>query len=112
MSVVITAIDLADEIASSGGITLTELAHQHRTNPSTTFRWAQKGLPSGYGVRIRLEAIKRGKKWLTSQAAVKRFFAALPASTPAPTAPPIRTPSKRERDCDRAKKQLSDKFGI
>lgn len=72
----------------------------------------QKGLPSGYGVRVKLEAIKRGKKWLTSRAAVERFFAALPASTPTPTAPPIRTPSKRERGSARAEQTLKNKYGI
>ena len=111
MSTVIAENDIISDIAAGNSITLIELARQQKTNPSTVFRWVQKGLPSGYGVRVRLEAIKRGKKWLTTAAAVARFFAALPASAPSP-AMPIRTPSKRERDSARAKQALNDKYGI
>jgi Protein of unknown function (DUF1580) len=103
-------IDLAAEIAGGAGIKLIELAHQQHTNPSTTFRWAQRGLPRGDGTRIRLECIKRGKKWITTAAAVKRFFAALPATAPA--APTTRTPGRREREQTAAKKMLGERYGI
>jgi hypothetical protein len=112
MSLVPSEIDLAADIAAGKGITLVELARQHRTNPSTTFRWVLRGLPRGDGTRVRLAAIKRGRKWLTTAAAVSRFFAALPQSEQAPAAPPIRTPRKRERDCDRAKQALNKKYGF
>ncbi len=112
MPEIVVEIDLAAELATGDGIPLTTLAQQHRTNPSTVWRWVQKGLPCGDGTRVRLEALRRGKKWLTSPAAVKRFFGALPTSTPTPTAPVIRSPAKRERDCGRAKQTLNTKYGI
>lgn len=112
MSTVTIENDIINAIASGHGITLIELARQHSVDPSTVFRWVLKGLPGGAGGRIRLAAVKRGKRWLTCPVAVARFFAALPASTPTPTAPPIRTPSRRQKDSNRAKKALNAKYGI
>jgi hypothetical protein len=53
-----------------------------------------------------------GKSWRTSEAALKRFLAALPQSAPASAAPPIRTPSQRVREFGRAKAILKNKYGI
>jgi len=98
------------EIAAGGGMPLIELARQQQTAPSTCFRWARKALPDGRGGRVFLEAVRRGKKWLTSSAAIARFFARLEHSvTPTPT---IRTASKRERDSARAKQALNEEYGI
>ena|ERR1700722_1050628 len=108
----ILEIDLPAEIASGDSLRLIDLARRFNVCISTCFRWVVKGLPTGNSSRIKLEALKRGKCWLTSEAAVKRFFTALPQSGPTPPAPPIRTPAKRERDCERAKKALQDDFGI
>ena len=109
----VTEYDIIADIAAGNGITLVELARQHRTNPSTIFRWVVKGLPGGDGTRVRLPALRRGKRYLTTPRAVERFFAALPMSAPPTSAPlSIRTPTKRERDCQRAKKALNEKYGI
>jgi hypothetical protein len=112
MPVITEEIDLAAEIAAGKGVSLIELARLHGVNPSTAFRWAIKGLPSADGARIKLSAIKRGKRWLTTAAAVAQFFSALPVSTPTLVASPIRTPAKRQSDCERAKKHLADKYKI
>ena len=83
-------------------------------SPSTAFRWMMRGLSDGRGKRIRLQAVRRGKIWLTSRAALERFLSALPhsQSESTPTAAPIRTPSKRERDSARAEQTLKNKYGI
>ncbi|MSQ96818.1 MAG: DUF1580 domain-containing protein [Gemmataceae bacterium] len=107
---VIVENDLITDIATGNGISLVELAHRHRANPSTVFRWVQKGLPRGDGTRVKLQALRRGKKWLTTAAAVERFFAALPASAPIPTAPPVPIPSKR--GSVRAKQAPQEQYGI
>jgi hypothetical protein len=107
-----TENNIIAEIAAGRGISLIELARQHSVNPSTAFRWVLRGLPAGDGTRVRLEALRRGKRWLTTAAAVARFFGALPTSTPPPTAPTIRTPVKRERETARAKRILATKYGI
>ena len=104
---------LAAEIAGGDQLTLSEIARQMRLNPSTALRWILRGLPDGRGGRVRLEGIRRGKKWLTSRAALARFLAALPQSTTTEAAPPpIRTSSQRSRDAARATAALRDDFGI
>jgi hypothetical protein len=103
--------DLATEIAAGAGISLTKVAHEQLTAPSTVFRWVTRGLPGGDGTRVKLQAIKRGKKWITTVDAVKRFFAALPQSEPS-NSTPSRTPRQRERDNNRAKQALQKIYGI
>src|SRR5262245_25229196 len=105
-------INLAAEIASGDVVPLIKVARRYAVNPSTVFRWVTKGLPSGCGIRVRLEAIKRGKCWITSEAAMRRFFAALPASVPNPVSQPVRSSKKRDQDCANAKKRLAEKYGI
>jgi hypothetical protein len=107
-----TIPDLAGEIIGGDSITVLGIARQFNVSPSTAFRWMMRGLPDGRGERIRLQALRRGKIWLTSRASLQRFLSALPASTPAPTSTPIRAPSKRQADCERARKSLSDRYGI
>jgi transposase-like protein len=107
-----TLPDLAGEIIAGDAITIIHIARQFGVSPSTAFRWMMRGLPNGRGERVRLQGLRRGKIWLTSRAALQRFLSALPASAPAPSSPPVRSPSKREADCRRAKKALSDRYGI
>jgi hypothetical protein len=95
------------EIAAGDMLTTSELARRQHTSPSTVFRWLDKGLPDGRGGRVFLEAVRRGKNWLTSSAAVRRFFERLEQS--APLGPAIRTPAKRDRECARAEKRLRDR---
>lgn len=90
-----TITSVSTEIAAGDAITLIELASEHRTAPSTIFRWKAVGLPNGPGSRVFLECVRRGKKWITSRAAVMRFFAALPHSPP--TATPVLTPPSGKR---------------
>ena len=99
---------VAAEIAAGDVVRTGELARQQHTAPSTVFRWIAKGLPDGRGGRIFLEAVRRGKNWLTSSAAVRRFLERLEQSAP-PLAEVMRTPAKRDRDCDRAEKRLRDR---
>jgi hypothetical protein len=105
-------ISVAAEIANGDQITLIEISRQFRVNPSTGLRWILRGLPDGRGGRVRLEAIRRGKPWLSSRAALERFLAALPQSAPPSIVQSIRSPAKRERDSAHAATMLKDKFGI
>jgi hypothetical protein len=59
------------------------------------------------GGRIFLEAVRRGKVWYTSSAAVRRFFERLECSGP-PPAPTMRTPAQLDRDCARTEQELRD----
>ena len=51
-----------------------------RTHPATLTRWILRGFRLPYGHHIHLEAVKCGSRWLTSEAALERFFAALTAA--------------------------------
>lgn len=103
---------LAGEVASGDQLTLIAIAREFQVNPSTCLRWVLRGLPDGQGGRVRLEALRRGKPWLTSRAALERFLAALPQSTTTSGAPAVRTPTKREHDAYRARQALTEKYRI
>jgi hypothetical protein len=60
---------------------------------------------------VRLEAVRAGGRWLTSLAALDRFFAALtPAGSPAGEQPSPRSPSATRRAAAAAAREL-DRFG-
>ena len=46
----------------------------HGMHRSTFIRWILKGPPSGLGEKFRLEAVRRGYVWFTSEEAISRFF--------------------------------------
>src|SRR5438445_11302634 len=80
-----------------------------RPHICTLIRWVTIGL-SG----IRLEAVRVGGTWCTSVPAISRFFerlAAVQSGEPAATAPSYRSPSRRQRDVERAERELA-KVGI
>jgi hypothetical protein len=83
-----------------------------RPQLSTLLRWVIDGVRSLDGRLVRLEAVRRGRKWITSRQALKRFVAALtPAPSDSSASPPYRTPKQRERASERAAREL-DKAGL
>ena len=80
-------------------------------SPSTLWRWIFTGVQLPDGSRVRLEAIRLGRRWLTSLEAIARFSAAqTPVRAPQislPSSPAsYRTPAKRTRDSQRADEEL------
>lgn len=75
--------DLPGEVGGGDVLGLGDLAERFGVRIGTCFRWVVEGLPAADGGRAYLGAIKRGKTWITSGAAVTRFFAELPRSGPA-----------------------------
>jgi hypothetical protein len=72
---------------------------------STRMRWTLRGNLDRDGRRVRLESVKVGGRWMTSEAALKRFFAAIsaaPGAAPAPTPPRV-----RQRRVEQAAKRLA-----
>ena len=55
-------------------IGLAQVAKVHKVHTATVTRWIQSGARGAMGNRIRLEAVRKGYKWLVSEAALKRFF--------------------------------------
>ncbi len=74
-----------------------------RIHPATLTRWILAGVRAIDGGRVRLEAVRAGSRWLTSEAALQRFTEAL--SAPADSAP-SRTPTVRQAASDRAAAEL------
>jgi len=117
MTMIQSNATVAHEIADGDCVGTSQLARENHLQPSTIFRWIAKGLPAAEGGRVRLEAIRRGRRWLTSRAAVRRFFAALPANPAAgdsQTCKPenTRPHSARQHAADDAKAALKNRFGI
>jgi hypothetical protein len=82
-SFALPSVPCCDRISAAGDVlTTSELARRQNTAPSTVCRWIDKRLPDGRGGRVFLEAVRRGKTWLTSSAAVRRFFERLEHSSP------------------------------
>lgn len=107
---------VAIEVADGDSIGTTQVAREKNTSTCTVFRWIARGLPGADGARVRLEAVKRGRTWLTSRAALRRFFAALPTSANTPITPREigHSQSLRHRAADaaQAKQQLESRYGI
>jgi hypothetical protein len=92
-------------------IALTQAARKYpghrgaaRLHPATLTRWILAGVRAPDGRRVRLEAVRVGCRWLTSEAALARFAAALtprPGGHPAAAAE-VRTPHQRDRAADQA----------
>jgi hypothetical protein len=92
-------------------ISLTEAAGRfpghrgaNRLHPATLTRWILKGVNALDGRRVRLEAVRLGARWLTSEAALQRFADAL--SSPPDSSAPSRSPTARHKASDRADAEL------
>jgi hypothetical protein len=106
---------LIQEIAHGQGLSLPKLARNVGTNPSTAFRWATKGFPDGRGGSVRLECLRKGRQFITTQAAYARMLAALPRNTSDITPSLVSRPpsiASRERDKASAAEQVSRRLGM
>jgi hypothetical protein len=69
-------------------------------------RWILTGAKSPSGELVKLEALRLGNRWITSCEALQRFAERLtPSTNILPPATP-RTPTARQRDSERAAKEL------
>jgi hypothetical protein len=96
------------DILSEETLRIEDVAHLAQTHFSTVLRWILKGLPNPDGIRIRLEALKVGRHWLTSKQALDRFTSALTPSFDDDAKPDIRTASKRKSASMKAEKKLQE----
>jgi hypothetical protein len=77
--------------------------------PSTIWRWITSGSATTEGQTVKLEAARVGGRWLTSKAALARFFVALTpdATDETPTQTKTRTASQARRSHEAAKRRLA-----
>jgi hypothetical protein len=95
------------DILAEDPIRLEEAAHTVKTHFSTVYRWVLRGVPGPSGNRIRLEAIRVGRAWLTSRQALARFSEALTPDLTGEAAPLPRSPGKRQKASERAAQKLA-----
>ena len=74
-----------------------------RLHPATLTRWILTGVKGLRGERVKLEALRVGCRWLTSEAALQRFTDALSG---AEVAAPVRSPSARQAASESAAAEL------
>lgn len=73
-----------------------------KTNVSTLFRWAQKGVGG-----IKLDSARLGGRTITSVEALQRFSDALSRERDVSTPDPIRTAPSRRKAVERAERDLA-----
>jgi hypothetical protein len=97
------------DILSEDTLRLEDAARLCQTHFCTVYRWTTKGLPDQSGVRVRLEALKVGRIWLTSKQALDRFTSALtPTFDDDVPKIDIRTVSKRKKSSEKAERALQE----
>lgn len=80
------------------------VADKLKVNRTTPWRWIRNGCPTPDGRLIKLEAVRAGRKYLTSWEAVQRFLDATTSGGQPPSTPP---PAKRKARVDAAAKRLA-----
>ena len=75
-----------------------------RLHPATLTRWILKGVKAVDGRRVKLEAVRVGCRWLTSEPALRRFADAL--GSPPAESPPPPTAAARQKASQRADAEL------
>jgi hypothetical protein len=78
---------------------------------SAVLRWITDGISGPDGQRIRLEGVRVGGRWLTSEEALARWAERLTPRLDSKAAPLPRSPARRRREGERAAKEL-DREGI
>jgi len=81
----------------------------HGTRASTLFRWITRGVRlRSTGERLRLEAIRCGRKICTSAEAVQRFLDAQSEDLPSSPGQRVRTPAAMQRASELAFKEAEE----
>jgi hypothetical protein len=78
---------------------------------SCVLRWITDGIPGPDGHRVKLEAVRVGGRWLTSEEALARWAERLTPRIDTDAAPVPRSPAHRQRAAARAGQAL-DRAGI
>lgn len=73
-----------------------------RLHPATLTRWILRGVKTADRRTVRLEAVRGGHRWLTSEGALARFVAALTFHTEALAPPTVCPPRDRQQSAERA----------
>ena len=118
VSNLISTADVIAEVAAGQGKPLAFLARRlpalrgdNSTHPATITRWIIRGVRTATGERIHLEAVRLASRWISTEAAVRRFLERQASPVDSSSGITPRTPTKRTRDADRAGQELA-KLGV
>jgi hypothetical protein len=110
---------ITSEVLSGSGLSLSQAARRFPpfreskpVAPSTVFRWIASGVRLQDGRRIRLEAVRLGGRWLTSEQAIQRFIDRQTPNLDTDPTPRAPTPTQRAKRADRARKKLETAYGF
>jgi len=104
--------DQTHDLLSEDTIRIEEAAAIARTHFSTCYRWILKGVPRPNGERVRLEAVRLGRAWVTSRQALERFSAALTPDIDRGEKATIRPAGRRRRASEQAAATLERVHGF
>jgi hypothetical protein len=101
------------DLSTERSLTLDEATKPAKVSFTTLWRWVVRGIPTRDGGRVRLRAMKLGRRWVTSYEALEEFAAALtPRLDDEPAAVlHTRPPTKRRRASEKAGAEL-ERLGI
>jgi Helix-turn-helix domain/Protein of unknown function (DUF1580) len=99
------------DLVSEEQLRLEQAARICKVHYTSAYRWVLRGVPGPDGRRIRLEALRVGRKWVTTAAALQRFAEATTPQLDNVSVIPPRTANARRRAAERAGARLA-KIGI
>jgi hypothetical protein len=73
---------------------------------STVLRWILEGVPGPGGGRVKLEGVRAGGRWLTSEEALEGWMDRLTPHLDHEPVPAPRSPTQRRRGSERAEREL------
>jgi hypothetical protein len=115
--------DVPAEVARGNGLGLGQLARRcppsrglRQVSPETLARWITRGVNGPGGCRVHLDAVRLGGRWVSTEAALARFIAALtPSQTDTSDQAAAQTKPQAARtrqDAQERARQELDRLGI
>jgi hypothetical protein len=88
------------------GITIPGRGNE-RVHPASVARWITIGVGTPNGERVKLRAVRIGRRWMTTDAWIADFIAAMTAASIPESDASIRSPAERSRASSRAAAELA-----
>jgi hypothetical protein len=95
------------EILAGLELSFSELCRTRRLHPATPTRWRRKGVLAASGGPVRLEAVRIGRRWITSVPAFERFITATSEPDAVPATEQPRPPAARRKASNQASDLLA-----
>jgi hypothetical protein len=89
-------------------VSMADAGAKHDVHRATVTNWIQSGCRTRAGGRVYLEGVRLGAKWVTSDEAMVRFFAALTDGSQATSVRASDSPKQRSQSYETATKALEE----